>query len=165
VKNNSSDEKDFRVFYDEHYTNLCRAAYRILRDKDASREVTQEVFIEVWNRKNWREFDSAKAYLYVAVYNRSIKFIGKGKRLVSDEFMPNTKEEQISPVEQNELEQIVAEGINNLPEKCKEIFILSREEEMTYQQIATHLGLSIKTVENQMGIALKKLRDHLGAHW
>jgi RNA polymerase sigma-70 factor (ECF subfamily) len=166
VERNTHSEKEFRVFYEEHYNNLCRAAWRILREKDGAREIVQEVFIEVWSKGTWTTLHSPKAYLYVAVYNRCIKALGKSKRFVSEESMPQHQGGDFHhKLEHEELERIISQGIDSLPDRCKAIFILSREEEMTYNEIATHLDLSAKTVENQMGIALKKLREHLEKHW
>jgi RNA polymerase sigma-70 factor (ECF subfamily) len=153
-------EKEFRIIYESHYSSLCRIAYRIIRENDSAREVVQEVFIEIWKKQNWNELNSVKAYLYKAVYNRSLKVLSKRKSFVS---IDRIKEPYVteSKSEQQELEVLISRAINKLPDRCKEIFILSREDEMTYSQIATHLGISIKSVENQMGIALRKLRESL----
>lgn len=156
-------EKEFRLIYEAHYVSLCRIAYRILAEEDTAREVVQEVFIEIWRKQNWQELRSVQAYLITAVYNRSLKGLRKQKKLVSFDQVaePGTVE---SPLEQQELEVLISQGIDQLPERCREIFLLSRESEMTYSQIAGQLGISIKTVEAQMGIALKKLREHLRIH-
>jgi RNA polymerase sigma-70 factor, ECF subfamily len=155
----------FRILYESHYANLCRAAYRILREEESAREVVQKVFIELWEKGNWQQIQSPKAYLYVAVYNRAINELHSRKPFLSAESIPSHLSTNHNPLEQQELESVIARGIDALPEQCKKVFILSREEEFTYNEIAVHLGLSVKTVERQMGIALKKLREYLQNHW
>jgi RNA polymerase sigma-70 factor (family 1) len=161
----SSAQNEFRLIYEEHYNSLCRAAYRILKEKEGAREVVQQVFLDLWTKANWNDLQSVKGYLYVSVYNRSINFIDKRKRFVSEESIPEILEHHQAEVELEELRNAIHLGIEALPDRCKEVFLLSREDEMTYQQIANHLGLSIKTVERHMGIALHKLREYLDVHW
>ena len=156
-------EKEFRLIYEVHYVSLCRIAYRILSEEDTAREVVQEVFIEIWKKQNWQELRSVQAYLITAVYNRSLKALRKQKKLVSLDQVTEPVAVDV-PLEQQELEIVISRGIEQLPERCREIFLLSRESELTYNQIAIQLGISIKTVEAQMGIALKKLREHLYIH-
>ena len=122
--------------------------------------MVQQVFVDLWTKQNFHQLQSVKAYLYVSVYNRSLNFIQSHKRFLSEEKIPETSVTDPG-VEENELRVVIARAIETLPDRCKEIFLLSREEEMTYNEIATHLNLSVKTVERQMGIALAKVRDYL----
>lgn len=158
-------EKDFRALFEANYNNLCRVAWRILSDRDLAREVVQEVFVELWRKGQWQQLQSSKAYLYVAVYNRSLSELQKSKRFLSEDSLPLLTTDHSDTLEEQELERIIVSAIEALPDQCKKIFILSREEELTYREIAARLGLSIKTVERQMGIALKKIRDYLDRHW
>lgn len=158
-------ENEFRLIFEAHYNNLCRIAHRVIKDQDSAREIVQEVFVEMWSKGSWQQLKSPKAYLYVSVYNRAISELQKGKRFVSEEAIPLLSVSDSMKVEEEELEKIIVEAINTLPDQCKKIFLLSREEELTYRQIAQDLTLSVKTVERQMGIALKKLRKYLDSHW
>lgn len=158
-------DKEFRFIFEDNYNNLCRAAYRVLLDEDSAREVVQEVFVELWKKDTWRQLQSPKAYLYVAVHNKSISELRKRKRFVSEDAIPELSIPHAQELEEEELERIILEGIEALPEQCKKVFILSREEELTYREIADQLALSVKTVERHMGIALKKLRDYLNKYW
>jgi RNA polymerase sigma-70 factor, ECF subfamily len=158
-------DKEFRQLFETNYNNLCRAAYRIVLEKESAREIVQEVFIELWKKDNWQHIESLKAYLYVAVYNRSLSELKKRKPFLSEEAIASRYVTDHHQMEANELEKIITRGIDSLPDECKKIFLLSREEELTYKEIARLLGLSVKTVERQMGIALKKLRDYLNIHW
>jgi len=159
-----SRQKEFRVLYETHYNDLCRASFNILLEKENAREIVQQVFLDLWDKQNWHRLNSVKAYLYVAVYNRSLNLIKTRKRFVSLDAMPETTAGH-ADLETEELRLTIISGIEALPDRCREIFLLKREGDMTYQEIADHLQLSIKTVERQMGIALEKLRNHLDAHW
>jgi RNA polymerase sigma-70 factor, ECF subfamily len=156
---------EFRILYETHYNALCGAAYRILLDKDSSREVVQNIFFELWETGKWQTIESPKAYLFVSVYNRSITEFQKRKRFANAAMIVDKGVNDRDHLEENELQKIIVEAVNELPEQCKRIFILSREEELTYGQIAKDLNLSVKTVERQMGIALRKLREYLKIHW
>lgn len=131
-------------------------------------EVVQEVFISLWERRKEIVIThSVKSYLVSSVRNRSINYLklqlpkDRRKEDLDDFHIALTASSDTSGLEYNELYDIIQEAINQLPEKCKAIFILSREEGLTYKEIADELSLSLKTVENQMGIALKKLRAAL----
>jgi RNA polymerase sigma factor (sigma-70 family) len=109
---------------------------------------------------------SAKAYLYRAVHNRCLNFLEQGK--VRQLYVSETvkQEEPMSAAadaagDQMELQSRITRALSKLPEQCGLIFRLSRFDEMKYAEIATHLGISVKTVENQMGKALRILREEL----
>lgn len=162
----SSFDQQFRLLYEENYNALCKAAYRILREQDTAREIVQDVFVELLNKENWHLIKSPKGYLYMAVYNRSLNWLSKRKRFVSEESIPLHKHAtENHSIEHDELKKIIIESIASLPKQCQIIFLLSREESMTYAQIAAHLRISVKTVEHQMGIALKKIRNYLKSRW
>jgi len=160
------EQKKLEQLYRDHYQMLCRSAYRIVRDMTHARDVVQDVFIELWsNRQRWAEIRSFRAYLLSSVYHRSLNFVKVPRRFIalSDDqrHLKNSIEEEI---ETRELAALIAMVIDSLPAKCKEIFILSREEGLSYQQMADQLNLSVKTVEAQMGIALKRIRQSLAAY-
>lgn len=130
--------------------------------------MVQEVFISLWERRNEIVIThSIKSYLVSSVRNRSINYLklqlpkDRRKEDLDDFHIALTASSDAPGLEYNELYDIIQEAISQLPEKCKAIFILSREEGLTYKEIANELSLSLKTVENQMGIALKKLRAAL----
>lgn len=156
----TSFEETFKL----HYKALCNAANKILDDKDASEDVVQDVFLKLWAKKeDTAIIQSIKSYLYRATINTSLNYLESNKKVIrlqpADELKQfvNAGEE----LQHKELEVKINEAINQLPPKCKVIFVLSRYEGMKYQQIADHLGISIKTVENQMGKALQMLRERL----
>lgn len=134
---------------------------------EESEEVIQNVFLDIWEKRKSLVFNSSvKAYLYKAVHNSSLNKLkhSKVRRLYAEDFVHH-----VSPVynyteqvlQKNELEKQIHFAINALPEQCRMVFKLSRFEEMKYSEIASHLNISVKTVENHMGKALKLMREHL----
>ena len=158
------NEAAFRKVYDEFYTRLCFFADKFINDFDKSRSIAQEVFVELWmKRENLNIHYSVKSYLFNSVRNLCIDFLRKKKSVDKALKKIDTpeNEEFRDYIEEAELNEHINKAIQALPEKCREIFILCKFEEMKYAEIAEKLGISIKTVEMQMGIALKKLRVKL----
>ncbi len=162
---NSNFNNTVENLFNNHYTELCRKAYRIVNNKDLSEDLVQDVFFKLWEKRNQIVINtSLKAYLNRMVFNESISFLRKNKDLL--EFSDEIEQKEINEVsagslEQKELQVILNSAINTLSPRCKTIFLLSRIEELTYKQIAEQLEISVKTVENQMGKALKTLRKIL----
>ncbi|MEQ8415508.1 MULTISPECIES: RNA polymerase sigma-70 factor [unclassified Imperialibacter] len=155
------------VLFKQHYTELCRYALKLTRNNEVAEEVVQEVFVNFWERREEINISySVKAYLVASVRNRSINYLKLQlpKELKKEDVDNLSEKADLSDptqIEYNELYSIVQKAIDLLPDRCKVIFVLSREEGLTYQEIAEKLELSVKTVENQMSIALKKLRVSL----
>lgn len=159
----SESGDSFEAMYKEHYRMLRRAAQNIIGDSDAAHDVVQEVFVRIWNRRaEVAAIINQKAYLYKAVVNSSLSFLesNKGKTNITGLYI-ETSETAESEIMLKELQQKVQKALNALPPKCRAIFVLSRTEGLKNREIAEVLNLSIKTVENQMGIALKKMKEDL----
>jgi RNA polymerase sigma-70 factor (ECF subfamily) len=160
----AGDEVAFSRLFDEYYVSLCYFANKFIRDIDASRSVVQQVYVDLWEKREKIDiFWSVKSYMYNSVRNRSIDYLRKNKNSVSLTD-PENDTRQIpfrDLVEESELNELINSSINKLPEKCREIFLLCRFEELKYSEIAQKLNISVKTVEMQIGIALKKLRESL----
>lgn len=158
------DVSAFNILFDESYTNLCFFANKYLSDIDLSRSIVQQVFVDIWiKREKIKIHSSLKTYLYNSVKNRSLDYIQKEKRIVP--YSVNYENMEAIPfqdlVEEAELNDRINSSINKLPGRCREIFILCRFEGLKYSEIAERLNISVKTVEMQMGIALKKMRNYL----
>ncbi|CAN5533480.1 RNA polymerase sigma-70 factor [soil metagenome] len=159
------DEKAFEDLFRRLYPPLCKNANMLLNDSDEAEETVQNVFISLWEKRKEMEITiSIKSYLYKAVRNASLNRIkhGKVRKLYVEEqqyLSPSIPATEISI--QNELHAQIQKAIEKLPEQCRLIFKLSRFEELKYSEIAEQLGISIKTVENQMGKALKIMREQL----
>lgn len=163
-RNRKSDETDFNKLFDTYYVSLCYFADKYLNDLDQSRSLVQEVFVDVWTKREKLSIGgSAKSYLYTAVKNRCIDFLRKKKNTtpISDDESSGSEVPFRDLVEEAELNKRINDAIGELPEKCREVFGLCRFEGLKYAEIADKLHISVKTVEMQMGIALKKLRAKL----
>lgn len=158
--------QDIEYLFKEYYQALCVHAYRILNNTEVAEDIVQDVFMKLWNKKDQININtSVKSYLYKSTTNTALNYLEKNKVIVqSDEALEFEPNGQVAPDLQMSAKQLksrIDEAINNLPPKCKTIFILSRHEGMKYKQIADHLNISVKTVENQMSIALERIREHI----
>ncbi|MFW6370778.1 MAG: RNA polymerase sigma-70 factor [Bacteroidota bacterium] len=158
------DRKAFEAVFRAYYPFLCLYATQLLKDSSAAEEIVQELFVNLWEKKENIHVDtSLKNYLYRSVKNRCLNYVRHSK--IKEEYFRIAQAEQINPEEdfesQAELMQKIESSIASLPEKRREMFILSREEGLKYREIATRLNVSIKTVETQMGLAIKSLREML----
>lgn len=161
------DEAAFEQVFKTHYKNLHAYSFTILKDEDEAEETVQQVFFKLWERSEQLNFSgSVAAYLYRAVHNESLNFLKHQKvkdshRLHVAYSMKNKAEQLQSKMAKKELEKKFKEALNELPEQCRTVFQLSRFEDMKYKEIADKLDISVKTVENHMGKALKLLRAKL----
>jgi len=160
-------ETAFEMLFKTHYQALCQYAYSFLNDRDEAEEVVQATFINVWDNRDRIEIQtSIKSYLFRATRNSCLNVIKHEKvkrqhaafELAGGE---PTHENVAQAVISTELEEKIYEAMKALPEQCRLVFQLSRFEELKYAEIAGQLEISIKTVENQMGKALKIMRSQL----
>ncbi|WP_316791874.1 RNA polymerase sigma-70 factor [Pedobacter frigoris] len=160
-----SDRTAFDEIYDRHWPKLYQSTFNVCRDRETSMDVCQEVFIWFWeHRSSVNIVSSVKGYLFAAAKYKLIGYIRKGK--VKENFFAKIETlPETYTIEENlevkELQHIIERITGQLPEKCKEIFKLSRNEHLSNREIAEKLGLSEKTVENQITIALKRIRSSL----
>ena len=164
------NRSDFEALFNDHYSRLCAYAYNFLKEQEGSEEIAQEVFFKLWiNRADIKIERSMESYLYRSVRNACLNLI---KHInIREKYKEHNKEEieyeeQIDkdPVNASELELKIRASIDLLPEQRKKIFILSRYEQLKYKEIAAQLGISVKTVENQMGKSLQFLRKELSEY-
>jgi len=159
-------EKAVETLFQLYYVYLCQAAVRIIKDPRLAEDLTQEVFFELWRKKDGINFTiSIKAYLRRAVVNKALNHIRDQKKITDDEDkmlnVESTAPSATQLMDSEELQQLIDRSVDELPEKCRLVFVLSRFEEMSYQEIADQLGISTKTVENQIVKALKHMRTAL----
>ena len=157
------DNDAFSQLFDEYYVSLCFFANKYVSDLDLARSLVQQVFVDLWaKREKLNIHYSPKSYLFQSVKNRSIDYLRKEQKHVSvSEFHENSQSQEFHDLlEEAELNERINTSINQLPEKCREIFLLCRFDGLKYSEIAEKLDISVKTVEMQMGIALKKMRDN-----
>jgi len=161
------DEAAFEQVFKTHFKRLHAYAFTILRDEVEAEEIVQQVFFKLWERnENLSLTGSVSSYLYRAVHNESLNYIKHQKVRSNHQLhvaysMKNEVEHPAKKVMAGELEKKIHTALNELPEQCRTIFQMSRFDELKYREIADKLGISVKTVENQMGKALKLLREKL----
>ncbi len=160
------DLAQFEIVYKTYQSPLVNFAFFYLKNEQESIDLVQEVFMAIWEKKDtYPVTKNTKAYLMTSVKNRCLNLLTRKK--IEQNSIDILEDIIISPdttllnMEAKQMESKIKTLINNLPEKCKVIFILSRFEHMSYKEIATLLDISVKTVENQIRNALKMLRKNL----
>jgi RNA polymerase sigma-70 factor (ECF subfamily) len=164
------DKSAFEQLFKSHYAPLCDYAHRYIKNPQAAEDQVQEVFVKIWEiRKDWNPKGTIKAYLYTAVRNQSLNYL-KHQKIVDQWKKEERKASRntSNPLPSSEyavnlqkLKKQVQEAIQQLPEKRREVFELSRNHGLTYKEIAKSLGISVKTVETQMSRSLRHLRNRL----
>lgn len=146
-----------------HFEGLHRYAFTILKDNDDAKDAVQTVFLKLWEKRmEIDEQQSVKAYLYTAVYHYCLN-VKRHEKVKNSYVEANNRGqyEEGDGLVSKETHQLIMGHIENLSPQCKLIFSKSRFEGRKYAEIATEMGLSVKTVEVQMGKALKILRAKL----
>ena len=149
-----------------HYISLCNYAHYFLKDDDDSEDVVQGVFYQLWKMGKPLEISaSIKSYLFTAVKNNCLKRINhikiENRYKENVLFEPEIYMRAIDHAETRELEKQIKNAINSLPDQCRLVFTLSRQQGLKYSEIAKQLTISEKTVENHMGKALRILKEKL----
>ncbi|WP_207425739.1 RNA polymerase sigma factor [Pedobacter sp. SYSU D00535] len=158
------EEKAFDVFYIRHVPNLLSLASRKTNSREAARELVQDVFFDLFKQKDSLDAGrNIRAYLYGALRNRIFNYYREVLRKKKHEdFLLLTNNESHNETEQqvacNELKDSLQQGIEGLPSKCREVFVLSRQEHLSHKEIAVRLNISVNTVEQHMRKALQRLR-------
>lgn len=157
------DDAAFERLFKAHYKALHIYVNTMIRDEEMAEEIVQNMFMRFWEKRSLLDVNtSVKAYLYKCVHNDTLNYLKhekvKARYQEHAAYTLSHSEPASHRVELTELEGKLYEALKDLPEQCRAIFQMSRFEELKYREIADQLGLSIKTVENQMGKALRILR-------
>ncbi|MDA3952685.1 MAG: RNA polymerase sigma-70 factor [Bacteroidales bacterium] len=161
------DIKQFELVFKEYYERLCHFAITYVKNAEQSEGVVQDTFYNIWkNHKTLNITTSLKSYLYAAVRNNCLQELRTRSLDIKYEnyYKSHFVNESISPADElnaKELSNVINKALNSLPERCREIFKMSRYEGLKYHEIADKLSISIKTVEANMGKALKQFRIYL----
>lgn len=156
----------FEEVFKTHFKNLHAYAFTLLNDAANAEEMVQNVFCRLWEKRETINIQtSATAYLYKAVYLECLNFLKHQKvKAAYETFSQSRPASELAPasskLQLGELEWHINKALEALPEQCRIIFQMSRNEELKYQEIADQLGLSIKPIENQMGKALRIMREN-----
>lgn len=161
----------FEELHKRYYIFLCLVAEHIVRNPCDAEEIVSDVFVKLWNiRKKFEITVSLKAYLVKAVRNTSLNYLERNKTNNNltdslsnsdDKLLAWDSDYPLGQLYEKEIISILDHGIETLPEACREIFILSRDKDLQYSEIASKLGLSVNTIKTQMKIALSRLRENL----
>lgn len=155
------DEATFEHYYKEHYRSFFLMACKYLKDSSQAAEIVNDVFMKIWEDGDTIKIEtSLKSYLYRSIINRSINALHKNKKEVTyraDLKVIQDESYELQQIEENELMIKLYEAIDRLPDKCRQVFEMSRFEALKQQEIAEKLGISVKTVKNHITIALKQL--------
>lgn len=163
----SKDKRAFELVFNQYYNVMVLYACRFMDTRPEAEEITQDVFVKFWEKcESLSEDSSIKSYLYRSVHNSCLNAIKHHK--VKDGYrqhvinmMESSYQTELEEEDPDALRNRINQEIDKLPPRCAEIFKLSRFEGLKYQEIAEHLEISVKTVEVQMGKALKVLRESL----
>ena len=155
----------YKQLFKTWYEPLCGYAYSILRDMDEAEDIVQKMFCKLWDQHEELSIRiSIKSYLYRAVHNSCLNKIKQAKtRAEHNQHYAYSKTDDVSSnnVEYSELQQQIADALEKLPPKCREVFELSRVQQLSYAEIANKMSISTNTVENHIAKALKLLRSNL----
>ncbi len=164
------NKQEFESAFNELYVSLCRYAFLLINNREQAEDIVQDLFRSLWENRGRVHITSYRNYLFRAVKNKSLNYLrnSHSKIRYSDIYeyeALETSNRTQEIIDGNELQQIIAEAIQNLPPRCSHIFYLKRFEELSYTEIAEKLSISVKTVEKQMTIAIRKISGFLKTHW
>lgn len=160
------DEQAFKALFQKYYSAMCHFALQFLHDSEMAEETVQELFVHIWEKRESLNIEtSVKHYFFKSIRNQCLNLIQhqKVRKQYASSVMESSKQETDPEQYYLEVDLIkrIEKSIESLPPKRQEIFRLSREQGLSYKEIAGKLNISVKTVEAQMGLALKYLRDEL----
>jgi len=157
----------YKNVFDLHYEALYRYACSILKEETYVEDILQNIFIKLWQGRNSIKPDTAKAYLYTSVRNECLNHLkhkGVQSKYIKAKLAVSVDWDHPIDAERNELQRKIHQLTNQLPEKCAEVFYMSRQLGLSYREVAETMGISVKTVENQISKALKFLRNGLAEY-
>lgn len=162
------DEHIFKSIYQEYYLPVCRYLNYYTSEKYIIEEIVQEVFVKLWEDRDTLEINHIKTYVYTATRNRLFNYY-RNQQLHEARIKEWSEFEVLHSnttdcVDRVEFDQLLYTAMSELSPRCKEVFMMSKMEKLSYKEIASILNLSEKTVENQMGTALKNIRSFLRTH-
>lgn len=151
--------REFERIYKRLYVQLCMYALRIVENSSVAEDCVQEAFLKTWRYlEDGNDIDSYSSFVYRAVRNECLLYLRNKKTIVGEEYIPEVSEEDIDT---SERDARIWRAIGILPEKCKKVFLLSKQQGLSNNEIAIEMGISEKTVRNQMTKALSRLREVL----
>ena len=162
------DTRAFRQIFDALFYNLTKFSFSFVHSKEAATEIVDELFVQLWiKRADIMKINDLRVYLYTATKNASLNYISKKAKQIEVEPYENLivhMTDLVSPEQimiTKEMLQKIKEAVDSLPPRCKLIFKFVREDGLSYSEVAEILGLSVKTIDAQMVIAVARIRAKL----
>jgi len=162
------DELVFELLYRTYFEKMCLFASKFLHDTEQAVEIVHDVFLNIWNNRDKLDLENLyQSYLFTSTRNKCFSFLekqktqNKFKEVVLAAYKDDGEIDASDSLVAKEMEAIIARAINDLPPKCREVFLLSRYENKKNAEIAAELGITIKAVEANITRALKELREEL----
>ena len=166
----NGNEKAFEKLYEKYSGGIYGFSLKLLKSTDFAEEVVQDVFLKVWNTRNDLDINlNFKSFIYTIAKNLSLNILKRAANdlnlrdqllYTQETFSTSTKDNLLN----KEYENVKRNAINSLSSGRRRIFLMSREEGLSYEEIAKNLGISVNTVKTQMKTALKNIRKHLSKH-
>ena len=158
------DQQAYKELFTSLYSYLYHFARTLVRAKEPAEEIVSDVFIKVWEkRKDLKKIENLKVYLYITTRNMAFNYLDKQKRIPTDHLEDIPAEFTSVYFDQEQLMitadmlTLIQKAIDQLPPKCRMIFKLVKEDGLKYREVAEIMNVSVKTVENQLAIALHKI--------
>jgi RNA polymerase sigma-70 factor (ECF subfamily) len=162
------DELEFKQFFDSYVDGLLRFSLSILNNRELAEEAVSDVFFRIWvHREKIAGIENFKAYLFTSARNIALNYLDKGKRekvvMLEDIHVPLFINDICPETEliTRELKEAIARAIDHLPERCKLIYSLAKIDQLKYKEIAQILNISVKTIDHQLTIAIKKIGEEI----
>ncbi|SMC86135.1 RNA polymerase sigma-70 factor [Pedobacter africanus] len=160
----SDDQRAFKHIYHKYAAKLYASAYNLLRDKATCEDIVQELFIHLWLNRAALKIVTLRSYLFMATRNRVLMKLRTKKVLLDNEALDFLASNYSTDtrVREKELNIAIENAIKALPDKCQEVFILSRKQQLSNREIADRMQISVKTVENHITNAIHRLKASIG---
>lgn len=167
----ADDRQAFAQFFTRYHAPLLKFAQQYVRVRELAEEVVSDVFLKLWQKRaTLVEVANITSYLYIAVRNQALNYVQKAENQAGvslDDVPVQCTVELMTPERAllaSELQAAIHQAVENLPPQCKIIFRLVREDGLKYKEVAEIMGISVKTIEVQIGIAIKKISQELHTH-
>ena len=158
------------MLFRSHFSGLCFFAHKYVKDFEAAKEIVQDAFLSLWEKRETIDMDRpVKSYLTMIIHNKCTNYLRDNRKfdqnILHIENLAEVPEyDGADSMVEEELKNKIDSAIDELPEKCKQIFVMNRYENLKYQEIAVKLEISVKTVETQMSKALQHMRIRLAEY-
>jgi RNA polymerase sigma-70 factor, ECF subfamily len=154
---------EFRRLFECHFIPLVKYSFTLTRDKEQSKDIVQNFFVEIWKNQKIEQIESFEIFAFHAIKNKSITYLRDSKKFVRG--VPEMAITAHDPIHDQHFPKYLLESaIRGLPDKCREVFVLSKQDGLTYEEIAETLQVSVKTVEKHISTGLQKLKEKLAPH-